>query len=707
MYLFIQDKGRKGAALLMLAIMLLATGCSAVPANPMPLAKQGVLDLNEWNFSRDGIVLLDGAWQFYRSQLLGPHADWGRQSAKHVPVPKSWNSYGERIGFPDGIGFATYRLRIVLPPTDGPLSLLVPSILSAYRLFVNGKELAAVGIASASQELAEPGQYPRIVTFESGGELELVLQVSNYHHRRGGLWQEIKLGSSEEIWNYQQQAVIEQMLIFGSLAMIGFYHIGLFLLRRQERFTLYFGLLCLFIGLRLVVTGEVLLVQQFPQLTWETGLKIEYIAIALSAMAAYQYIYHLFPRDSSVLYRRIAIWLSLAMCLYVVLTPAYVYSRSLPWFQGFAVLSALIGLQGLLKARVRRRPGSSLVLIGIIIFFASVINDILYYNEWFSFGELIPVGFFLFIMTQSFILSTRFSKALKDVERVSSELRELNAHLEERIDERTEELRRSNETLEKANLELAKMEKARIRLLTNISHDLRTPMTLIQGYLEALQDGVVHDPQQKDRYIRMMLGKVNGLNGMINDLFELSKLEAGQVSLDLQQISLPRWIEQMKEHFELDVETQGRIFSCRYEADNGHEPGEGQPANPAIRANIDIARMNQVMSNLFSNALKHTKPGGHITVTVSYCLLEGIMRLRVQDDGSGISPKDLPFIFDRYFRENGSRSSGTEGSGIGLAIVKEIIELHGGSIAAESEPGKGTTFTMQLPIWQQSEEEQV
>ncbi len=293
-------------------------------------------------------------------------------------------------------------------------------------------------------------------------------------------------------------------------------------------------------------------------------------------------------------------------------------------------------------------------------------------------------------MMQAFIISNRFSHALRKVEEVSAELKLLNSQLEERIDERTQELLQSNEALEKSYEELERQEGSRRRLLTNISHDLRTPMTLIQGYLEAMQDGVIKDREQQERYVRIMLDKVNGLNRLISDLFELSKLEAGQVSFHHSMVRLDDWVEQLRGYYLVDIESRDIRFRCEL-LDSDMPPS-------AVWLWIDEFRMKQTLSNLVYNALIHMSPGDGLALTFRYDQQQGMLELKVADTGSGIPPEDLPYIFERFYKNDKSRNSAQgSGSGIGLAIVKEIIDAHRGSIAADSTVGEGSVFTITLP----------
>lgn len=679
----------------------LVSGCTVKPSSSPPLAKEGVIDLRGWSFLDRGTINLSGEWAFFGHRLLGP-AEAAHQPASAVAyatVPESWNSYPESLGLRSGKGYATYRLKVLLTPSDRLLAVRVPNIFSAYKLWVDGKLLASEGQVGRSRSDSEASQQPRIITLEGDrSELQLTVQVSNFQHRKGGIWVDLRMGTNDAINKSQMRTTIQEMTILGSLVIIGLFHLGLYAFRRQEKFTLYFGLLCLFVAARTSVTGNMYLIQMFPAINWESAMKIEYISFGFSAAAGILYIGGLFPRE---IHRRVGplvISIGSMICMFVLVTPAIVYSKIVGVIQLFVVLGSLYILLVLWRALFRKREGAGFILVGVAVFVATILNDILFYNELLVRTQLVPVGLFFFMLMQSFIISSRFSNALRGVEQASAEMRELNMYLEERIAERTEELRSANESLACSNRELARSEASRRQLMTNISHDLRTPITLLQGYLEAMRDGVVNTEEQQNRYVRMMLGKVKGLSRLIQDLFELTRLESGQLKLHYTEVTMESWIGALREQYEMDVRTRGIGFECRFEESVGSDGESGSVHPDRITLQLDQQRMERVMANLVYNAVKYTAPGGKITLSFSYSAVTKEAVVKVTDTGEGIEETHLPFIFDRFYKKDAARNSAEGGCGLGLAIAKEIVEAHRGTMGAESEPGKGTTIWLSLPV---------
>jgi two-component system sensor histidine kinase BaeS len=227
--------------------------------------------------------------------------------------------------------------------------------------------------------------------------------------------------------------------------------------------------------------------------------------------------------------------------------------------------------------------------------------------------------------------------------------------------------------------DLARASELRRQLMADIAHELRTPLSLILGYTESLSDGKLPPSQET---FDIMHDEAQHLSRLVDDLRTLSLADAGELPLTRQPLDVPTLLERVV--LAHSPEAQRRGISLRVEP---------SPTLPVIEA--DAGRMAQVLENLVSNALCYTPEGGEISLSAKADM--GAVKLRVQDNGVGITPGDLPFVFDRFYRADKSlQRNGTE-SGLGLAIAKSIVEAHGGSISVESTLGQGTTFTITLP----------
>ncbi len=246
---------------------------------------------------------------------------------------------------------------------------------------------------------------------------------------------------------------------------------------------------------------------------------------------------------------------------------------------------------------------------------------------------------------------------------------------------------------------LRREDRLRRELVANVSHDLRTPLATLQGYLETLllKEGKL-SPEESRRYLEIALRHSERLGTLVAELFELAKLDAQETKLQLEPFALGELVQDVMQKFQLAAERR----RVRLEAELLEE---------LPRVWGDIALIERVLENLIDNALRHTPPGGRVAIVPSS---DGrFVTVRVADTGCGIPQEDLPYVFERFYRaRNGlrrsvghdrldgipeSREPNGGGSGLGLAIAKRILELHGTSIAAESAPGAGSTFTFQLP----------
>jgi len=232
--------------------------------------------------------------------------------------------------------------------------------------------------------------------------------------------------------------------------------------------------------------------------------------------------------------------------------------------------------------------------------------------------------------------------------------------------------------------EIKQTEQVRRDFVANVSHELRTPVAALKALVETLEAGAIEDPDQAKEFIGRLRVEVDGLALLVEELFELTRVESGRSGLNRRPVDLAMVVRQAVERLRPLADRQGLHLLLRFPADV-----------PPVEADPD--RLEQVVLNLVHNAVKFTPPGGQITVTVER--QAGEVAVSVKDTGAGIPPELLPRVFERFFKADRARSAG--GSGLGLAIAKHIVQAHGGRIWAESAgEGRGSTFTFTLPLGQ-------
>ena len=238
------------------------------------------------------------------------------------------------------------------------------------------------------------------------------------------------------------------------------------------------------------------------------------------------------------------------------------------------------------------------------------------------------------------------------------------------------------EQLQAADQKQRELESLRRDLIAWVSHDLQTPLTSMRAILEAVSDGVVEEPETVKRYLNTAQREVRSLSALIDDLFQMAQLDAGGFPLHQAQASLSDLISDTLESF-TELAKQGEITL------------EGNVDSDVDPVQMDTQALGRVLNNLISNALRHTPPKGRVSVWVRRTG-QGA-EVTVSDTGEGIRADDLPHIFERFYRSEKSRNRGRGGAGLGLAIARSIVQAHRGDIRVESEIGKGTQFTFNIP----------
>ena len=232
------------------------------------------------------------------------------------------------------------------------------------------------------------------------------------------------------------------------------------------------------------------------------------------------------------------------------------------------------------------------------------------------------------------------------------------------------------------------MDKENKELISNISHDLKTPITAVKGYVEGIMDGVADTPEKMDRYVRTIYNKTNEMDHLINELTFYSKIDTNRIPYTFSKLNVEDYFSDCAEELGLEMETRGieLVYANYVEKD--------------VQVIADGEQIRRVIHNIVSNAIKYMeKPRGIIQLRVRD--VGDFIQVEIEDNGKGIAAKDLPYIFDRFYRTDVSRNSSKGGSGIGLSIVKKIMEDHGGKVWATSRLGIGTIMYFVLRKYQE------
>ena len=225
-------------------------------------------------------------------------------------------------------------------------------------------------------------------------------------------------------------------------------------------------------------------------------------------------------------------------------------------------------------------------------------------------------------------------------------------------------------------------------LISNISHDLKTPITAVKGYVEGIMDGVANTPEKMDRYIKTIYNKANEMDRLINELTFYSKIDTNRIPYTFSKINVASYFNDCKEEIALDL------------ADKNIDLAYFNYVDEDVMIIADAEQLKRVINNIIGNSVKYIdKPKGYINIRIKDA--GDFIQVEIEDNGKGIAVKDLPLIFDRFYRADSSRNSALGGSGIGLSIVRKIIEDHGGKIWANSKLGTGTIMFFVIRKYQE------
>ena len=345
-----------------------------------------------------------------------------------------------------------------------------------------------------------------------------------------------------------------------------------------------------------------------------------------------------------------------------------------------------------MRFKTRLVIGFYIVLLLALVLSFSVVSE----AQGFMGDVLFSIVLILIITAGILILWIYRSVAipLEKMKKATQNIKEgnLDFELEVESDDEMGQLCRAIEEMRKrlkeTSSEKVEYDKRSKELISNISHDLKTPITTIKGYVEGIMDGVADTPEKMDRYIKTIYNKANEMDLLINELTLYSKLDSNRIPYNFNTLSVRDYFSDCAEDLKIEMEERGIIF------------GYLNYAGEDVKIIADAEQLKRVINNIVSNSAKYMdKEQKQIYLRVKD--VGDFVQVEIEDNGKGIGSKELPYIFERFYRTDASRNSATGGSGIGLSIVKKIIEEHGGNIWATSKEGTGTVVYFVIRKYQE------
>ncbi|MTJ92773.1 MAG: sensor histidine kinase [Desulfovibrio sp.] len=640
------------AGLLVLLLLLLVSGSAAFagPAAQPPVVEQGVLDLSSWRLNRDGPVKLDGQWEFYWNQLLAPD-DFKAASPAELTgyqyFPGSWKGFVLNGQSLPGTGRATFRLRIVPGQKITDAALKVYNIPAAYKIWANGMLLTASGEPGTDADTELAHRTHKIVPFpDVSSEIELVLQISNYHFRRGGVRDSIVLSSEEPLESAHIRTWGWSLLLIGGLLFMGVYHLVLHYWRNKDVSTLYFGLYCIvLVGHFITSDSTEWVVTLFVPNHYPLFLeKLSLVCYVCSASILYRFYRSLYKNEFPLFIQYFCDFRSLSFIFLCLTQTDITVFNALHFYMlaSFLLIGSYIVLLSI--CFLRGHTGSLFLLIGSIVIGLVAINDIFCHMGFINSILLIQEGTFVFALSQAFALAQRFSNAFREVEFLSKDLEDKNAALETEMEERN-----------RLEQEIIKVSEEERRCLSHDLHDglcQHLAVARLRCSVLALEPGMGQEA----------LTNLTDLSALLN--------ESVSLAYDLSRGLWP------VEHAIDGVGPSLEELARRVGESSGIDVDFVEDLPCATCNNPHLLQLYRIAQEAVTNAVKHAKPS-RISIVLN-CNAARELVLSVSDDGVGKTDATSPT------------------GGLGLRIMAHRARMIGAELTFEASKGGGTSLVCRL-----------
>ncbi len=620
------------ARLAVLALLILEVSCTFDASSPA--AVDGRVDIPASLLDGDKVIELDKGWELYRGELLAPSAAFAPNTAQHV-VPGVFDEHGQVC--------ATYRLHLRVPRAGERLAIAVPRVLSSFVLWANDEELASSGKVSCVPTEMRPAWRDSIAYFTPHSrDVTLVMHAANTFYRHGGVGGAFLLGRAEALGRQQRLRTALLVFIYGSLCAIGVYFVGLFLLLRRDRASLYFGIYCALVGT--YVTNEKLFADLGVHLPWGVVYRLVYLTYVASVPIFVLYLRSLFPAELPRWFSRVLVGLAGAFALLAIALPDSSVSATEPFYHASVFLLGLYLLWTLVKAARHRRLGARLALLAYGVLYFTYGLEIGADQGVMNSSGRVPVGVFIFIALHTLILAQRFRSAWRIIEDQSAALRQANVELDEKVRARTASLAQS-------------LEEKQV-LLAELHHRVKNNMQIIVSLLN-LQSDRVADAEA----VRALAETSNRVRSMLlvhDNLYQADNLACIRAGDYLEAVVKDVLASHGAKQNDIRCQVTAEVTVLDFET---------------------AGTCGLIVSELVHNALKHafgTRRSGSIRVRLAADGEHGYT-LRVEDDGVGLA----------RFEPDASDT-------LGLRLVQALVRRRlRGDLSLEGGPG--TRFVIAFP----------
>ena len=628
-------------------------------------AKKGIMDLRNWDFRKEGLIQLNGEWEFYWQQLLEPK-DFTKGNPKksfNITVPDKWNNYSINNKKLPPTGFATYRLIVLTNKIRKRLALGFRLALPATKCFVNG-ELVGYNGKIGKRENTTTAEYTlHYNDFETFNDtIEIVLQVADYHFNAGGFYIPLELGSSETLLKEKKIDNITHLFQMGCFSIMAVYHLMLFFLRRKNNSTLFFALSTIGFALYFFVYHNVLSYFNI-YISFESVLRLFLLTTNLTIGGFFLYVYSLFPDEFKKGVAKFIVTFHLAIFI-VAFTPLKLFIKISVFTQIYTYLAILYSFIVVIIASRRKREDAKTFLWGVLFLFLSLLNDGLNYMNIINTAILLGNGLMIFFLFQSYIISARFSRAFKLSESLTIELKDMNENLEDLVVKRTHKIEQQKEKIQTQNERLIELDRFKQGMTSMIVHDLKNPLNTI---LHA-SDSEIEEARANKKGIIKSTGRQ--MLNMVLNILDVNKFEEANVHLNIKENSL-------NEIFNLATAQVPFLL----------EQKNIQIINNATNTYIvkcDKEIIQRVFVNLLTNSIKYSPHNSKIELIVGKTSTDELpqdlkkiefkeeindrLLIALRDYGTGIKAGAVSEIFQKFKQIEATDSGSTKSTGLGLTF---------------------------------------
>jgi len=448
-------------------------------------AEDGVLDITSLELQHSKVILIEGKWEFYWNKLYSPKDFLDKESLnkpEFVTVPGNWNSIKGKETQHPAHGFGTYRLLIKTKYQDD-MFLKVYGVSTAFKIWANGVLLGEVGKVATTKGEYVPELLPKTfkIDFNRNSDdkfqyIEVIIQASNYEHTNSGIWEEIELGSFNATTKKNTFEFIITSIIIGIFLIISLYHFILYFYHRTVISTLFFGILTFFMAVRASTVDERIILYLFPNLDFYLLIRIEYLSVYANILFIGLFFYNLFKDEIHKTIIKIIVAFGIVFSVIIVFAPVNLFSSLRDVFNLYVLLGGFYLVFRLIKAVLNKRNGAILASVGLFAMLGTSVFDVLIAILSWSIPYTASYGLLFYLISQSVMISKRFSDTFNENKLLSTELNYKNQNLEKIVTERTKEISSQSEKITQQYDKILKSEiqlKEKVNELVAMDEELR------------------------------------------------------------------------------------------------------------------------------------------------------------------------------------------------------------------------------------------